>query len=230
MMSGKLYGVSVGSGDPELITLKAVRIIDRCRIIAVPRTKGEKTLALSIAEKAVDLSNKKIVYIDFPMVRDRKILSENYERIADILCAELEKNDVALLNIGDISIYSTFSYIAERVESKGFETEICSGVPSFCAVSARYGKSLVKESESLHIMPYNAEKIRNDNFSDGTYVIMKCGKNSSELIEILREKGLVEKTYAVENCGLPNERIYNNIGEISQCGYFTVFVVEVGNA
>lgn len=229
-MTGKLYGVSVSSGDPELITLKAVRVIDSCRVIAVPRTKGENTLALSVAEKAVDLSNKKIIYIDFPMVRDKKILSENYERISEIICRELKENDVALLNIGDISIYSTFSYIAERVEAKGFETEQCAGVTSFCAVSALVGKPLVKESEQLHIIPYNAENVRNNDFSHGTYVIMKCGKNAPELTDILREKGLAERTYAVENCGLADERIYNNIDEINRCGYFTVFVVRSENA
>lgn len=229
-MTGKLYGVSVGSGDPELITLKAVRVIDSCRVIAVPRTKGENTLALSVAEKAVDLSDKKIIYIDFPMVRDKKILAENYERISEIICRELKENDVALLNIGDISIYSTFSYIAERVEAKGFETELCAGVTSFCAVSALVGKPLVKESEQLHIIPYNAENVRKNDFSHGTYVIMKCGKNVHELTGILREKELAERTYAVENCGLADERIYNNIDEISHCGYFTVFVVRSDNA
>ncbi len=226
-MSGKLYGVSIGSGDPELITLKAVRIIERCRVIAVPRTKGENTLALSVVEKTVDLSDKKIIYIDFPMVRDRKVLAENYGRISEIICRELEKDDVAMLNIGDVSIYSTFSYIAVLVEEKGFETEICAGVTSFCAVSAIVGKPLVKENESLHIIPYSAEKIRSTDFSDGTYVIMKCGKNTHELVEILYEKGLDGSIYAVENCGLPNERIYNNISEMVQCGYFTVFVVKV---
>ncbi len=226
-MSGRLYGVSIGSGDPELITLKAVRIIDGCRVIAVPRTRGENTLALSVVEKAVDLSDKKIIYIDFPMVRDSKVLAENYGRISDIICCELEKDDVAMLNIGDVSIYSTFSYIAGRVEEKGFETEICAGVTSFCAVSALAGKPLVKENESLHIIPYSADKIRSTDFSDGAYIIMKCGKNVPELIEILHEKGLDESTYAVENCGLPDEKIYNNIGEMGQCGYFTVFVVKV---
>lgn len=228
-MTRKLYGVSVGSGDPEYITLKAVKIIERCQVIAVPRTKGENTLALSVAEKAVDLSDKKIIYIDFPMVRAKKILAENYERISGIICSELKENDVALLNIGDISIYSTLSYIAERVKEKGFETEMCAGVTSFCAVSALVGKPLVKENEQLHIVPYNAESIRNSNFSDGIYVIMKCGKNTRELTEILREKGLAERTYAVENCGLADEHIYNNIDEMKSCGYFTVFVVRSEN-
>lgn len=225
-MSGTLYGVSVGAGDPELITLKAVKIIKQCGAVAVPRTDGRRSLALEIARKAVDLDDKKVIYVDFPMTRDKLILAENYDRIAEIICGELAENDVAFLNLGDISVYSTFGYIAERVKEKGFAVVFCSGVTSFCAVSATVGKPLVSEGKSLHILPYNAEKLRKNPLSDGTYIIMKCGKNSAELIEILREKGLEKMTYAVENCGLENERIYRNIGEITDCGYFTVFVVE----
>ncbi|MDE5557562.1 MAG: precorrin-2 C(20)-methyltransferase, partial [Ruminococcus sp.] len=109
---GKLYGVSVGAGDPELMTLKAVRIIEKSAVIAVPRTSG-KSLALSIVEKTIDLSGKIIIYLDFPMSRDKKILSENYDKISEIICKNLYENDIAMLSIGDISIYSTFSYIAE---------------------------------------------------------------------------------------------------------------------
>lgn len=225
---GKLYGVSVGSGDPELITLKAVRLIKDCPVVAVPRTSG-KSLALSIVEKAVDLLDKKIIYMDFPMSRDRKILAENYDRLAGIICSELEKNDVAMLSIGDISVYSTFGYVAERVKEKGFDVEVCAGVPSFCAVPARALKPLVRENEKLHIIPYSRENITDCDFSDGIYVIMKCGHNVPELLEILREKNLSDRVYAVENCGLPDEHIYNNFKEITECGYFTVFVVEGGN-
>ncbi|MDE5583732.1 MAG: precorrin-2 C(20)-methyltransferase [Ruminococcus sp.] len=224
---GKLYGVSVGAGDPELITLKAVKIVEKCAVLAVPRTDGGKSLALEIVRKILDLSDKKIIYFDFPMVRDRLILEKNYNRISEIICGKLSGNDVAFLNLGDISIYSTFGYIAERVRKKGFEVEICAGVTSFCAVSATVGRPLVSDGKMLHIIPYNAEKLRKTDFSEGTYIIMKCGKHLIELVEILNEKGLADKAYAVENCGLENERIFRNIGEISDCGYFTVVIVEV---
>ena len=222
---GKLYGVSVGAGDPELMTLKSVRIIAETPIIAVPETSG-KSLALSIAEKIIDFSDKTIIYFNFPMSRDKKILAENYDRISEKICCELAENDVAMLSIGDISVYSTFGYVAERVISRGFAVEVCAGVPSFCAVSARVAKPLVREGENLHIMPYNREKIENCYFSDGTYVIMKCGKNASEFIEILDRKGITERAFAVENCGLPDEHIYFNLQYIENIGYFTVFIIK----
>ncbi|MDE6834143.1 MAG: precorrin-2 C(20)-methyltransferase [Ruminococcus sp.] len=222
---GKLYGVSVGAGDPELMTIKSVRIIAETPVIAVPETSG-KSLALSIAEKIIDFSDKNIIYFNFPMCRDKKTLAENYDRISEKICYELAKNDVAMLSIGDISIYSTFSYIAERVIEKGFNVEVCAGVPSFCAVTARVIRPLVLNSESLHIMPYNRENIEKCDFSDGTYVIMKCGKNAPELMEILNKKGLTDKAFAVENCGLTNEHIYINLQDINNFGYFTVFIIK----
>ena len=88
---GVLYGVSVGPGDPELLTLKAVRLIQECPVLAVPRTKGENTLALSIARQAADLTGKQIVYTDFPMSRDRQVLEDNYEKIAGQLAAKTGK-------------------------------------------------------------------------------------------------------------------------------------------
>lgn len=223
---GKLYGISVGSGEPELITVKAVRMIQECPVIAVPVTSG-KSLALSIAEKAVDLSDKKIIYLDFPMSRDKNVLSENYDRISEIICSELSGNNVAMLSLGDISVYSTFGYIAERVQKKGFVVEACAGVTSFCASAARLARPIVRENGKLHIIPYSRDNVINCDFSDGTYVIMKCGHNAEELVGILRDKNL-RSFYAVENCGLPEEKIYSSLDEMTQCGYFTVFIVEGG--
>ena len=118
--TGVLYGVSVGPGDPELITLKAVRLIKECPVLAVPRTRGENTLALSIVMQTADIRGKEIVYTDFPMTRDKEILAKNYERIAELLAEYLEQGkNVAMLTIGDISIYSTFSYVGERAAQAG---------------------------------------------------------------------------------------------------------------
>ena len=223
---GKLYGVSVGAGDPQLMTLRAVKILDSCGVIAVPRTKGENTLALSIAEQAADLSEKRIVFLDFPMTRDKAVLSENYERIALQLCTELEKNHVAVPTLGDISVYSTFSHIAERVEAHGFETEICAGVTSFSAASAALKLPLCLGSEPFHVIPFGCEDFEAQLDICGTKVIMKTGSRYMELAEILRRKGLSKCTAIVENCGLPNERIYHSIDEIKdELSYFTVFIV-----
>ena len=120
---GKLYGVSVGAGDPQLMTLKAVDILEKCRIIAVPRTMGENTMALSIVEKVVDLSSKRVIYMDFLMTNDSESLERSYAELAERLCALLEIEDVAFLTLGDISVYSTFGYIGNRIKKEGYDAK-----------------------------------------------------------------------------------------------------------
>ncbi|MCR4796566.1 MAG: precorrin-2 C(20)-methyltransferase [Ruminococcus sp.] len=223
---GKLYGVGVGAGDPQLMTVKAVKILESCGVIAVPRTKGENTLALSIAQQAADLTGKLIIYLDFPMTRDKKLLDENYDSIAQLLCNELAENDVAVPVLGDISVYSTFSYIGARVEKMGFETEICPGVTSFSAAAAKLKLPLCLGNEPFHVIPFGCEDFEAQLDICGTKVIMKTGSRYMELAEILRRKGLSKCTAIVENCGLPNERIYHSIDEIKdELSYFTVFIV-----
>ena len=224
---GKLYGVSVGAGEAQLMTLKAVDIIERCGVIAVPRTGGRNTLALSIAEGVCNLSAKKVVYIDFPMSRDETVLSDNYARAAELLCSELESCDVAMISLGDISVYSTFSYIAERVRIPGFDVEICAGVTSFSAAAALLGKPLCLGRQPLHIIPYDCEELEEMLDLKGTKVIMKVGKYSAELVELLRKKGLAEQTAVAVNCGLPDEKLYESCADIKDdIGYFTVFIVK----
>lgn len=223
---GRLYGVSVGSGDPQLMTLKAVNIIEKCGVIAVPRTKCESSLALSIAEQAADLSGKRKLYLDFPMTADRKEVEKNYSAIADELCGELENNDAAFLTLGDISVYSTFSHIGSLVEKRGFEIEICAGVTSFCAAAALLGEPLCLGSEELHIIPYSCGDIGKALELSGTKVIMKAGRKAEELIELIKAKGLSECTKIVSDCGLADEKVYHSAGSIdSELGYFTLFIV-----
>ena len=223
---GKLYGVSVGAGDSQLMTVKAVKIIENCGVLAVPRTKGENTFALSIAQQAADIKDKRIVYLDFPMTRDKKLLDENYDRITQLLCSELKENDVAVPVLGDISVYSTFSYIAERVAEKGFDVEICAGVTSFCAAAAELKLPLCLGNEPLHIIPYGCEDFEELLDIRGTKVIMKTGSHSAELADLIHRKGFAEHTSIVENCGLPDARIYHSLDEVNdELGYFTVFIV-----
>jgi len=158
-MSGILYGVSTGPGDPELMTLKAVRCLEKCGTVFIPRTKGENTLALSIAEQCVDMSGKNLIYADFPMSSDAQLISENYRRIADKICSELEKGDCAMLCLGDISVYSTFSPIADIVTDRGFAVERIAGVTSFCAAAAALGISLASGAEVLTVIPYSSEEL-----------------------------------------------------------------------
>ena len=155
---GVLYGVSVGPGDPELMTLKAVRCLEKCPVIAAPQTAGGRMLALDIAAGAVDMQGKTILPLDFTMARDAAVREDSYRTaVAAIETALAAGQDVAMVNLGDVSVYATAYYILERIRSDGFETVMCPGVTSFCAVAARLGRSLTRMEEPLHILPGSAD-------------------------------------------------------------------------
>ena len=218
------YGIGAGPGDPELLTLKALRTIERCPVIAAPRTSGGKMLALDIVGGATELEGKIILPLDFTMSSDHDILHEAHVRDADLVETHLAAGrDVAMLNIGDVSIYSTFGYLMDILVSRGYEAVMIPGVPSFCAAAARLGVSLVSADEPLHILPGGgfAEEL------SGTKVLMKSGKQLPRVIEELKRRGLEEKAAAVQNCGLPEERVCRDLNELSpDAGYFTTIIVK----
>ena len=217
-MNGILYGVSTGSGEPELITLKAVRIINSCDIIAVPRTNNENTLAFDIVKKTCSINEKEIIYLDFLMTRDTNLLERRHNELAEKLFPYLESGKkIAFISIGDISVYSTFSYIADIVMKAGFEVEICAGVTSFCAVSAKLKKPLALGKNPFIVMPSSCDDFDSLSKYRCTRVVMKSGKNISELSEKLEGD-----IFSVENCGLSDEKIYKGIPENS--GYFTTVI------
>ena len=223
-MSGILFGVSVGPGDPELVTIGAVKAIKECRVIAVPRTKGESSLALSIAEQAVDLLKKKIVFYDFPMSRDRNEWEMSQGQAAEDICSRLSSGEsVAMLCLGDISVYSTFSYVAERVKQRGFICRWIPGVTSFCAAASVCGSSLVNGNEPLIVIPASADNFDELMALSGTKVIMKPRVISERLRTVLESRPF----FAVSNCGMPDEKIYTDINDVPVNGsYFTVFIVK----
>lgn len=102
-MSGILYGVSVGPGDPELMTIKAVKAIEKCEIIAIPKTKQNNTLAYDIASGVCDMKDKTLLYVEFLMTRDKILLKARHREIANQIKSYLDiGQDVAMLNLGDI--------------------------------------------------------------------------------------------------------------------------------
>lgn len=224
MSRGILYGVSVGPGDPELMTLKAVRIISECAVIAAPITHSENSAALSIAEKVCDLSGKTVIKPRFTMSRDMDVLSESHSRIAEEICANLDGgSDVAFITIGDVSVYSTFWYIADILRERGYEIEICAGVPSFCAAAAAVKAPLVLRSEPLTVIPASCGTLEELCSVKGTKVIMKSGRSIAEICDKLNGK----KVYAVENCGYENQRIFGSLDDIDEnSGYFTTIIVK----
>lgn len=228
MAKGTFYGVGVGPGDPELITLKAVRCIEHCPVLAAPETRGEKTLALDIARAAVDLEGKTILPLRFLMTRDKGELERSHRSQAEKIMAQLDAGrDVAMLNLGDVSIYSTFSYLLEIILQAGYEAQVIAGVPSFCAVAALLQQSLTEMSRPLHIIPAGHGGLEENLALPGTKVLMKTGKALPEVRAALQKRGLYEKASLVQNCGLPTEKVCRRLDEAEDgVGYFTTIVVK----
>lgn len=228
MKKGRFYGVSVGPGDPELLTLKGKRIIEDCPVMAVPVTGKGTSVALHIVEKAMDISEKAILTLTFMMTTDENILEENHKREAMRVIELLDKGiDVAMLNLGDVSIYSTFGCLHKIIGEAGYETEMVPGVPSFCCAAAVLKTSLAAGKEPLHIIPSGCESLESSLSLEGTKVLMKIGSGLPQVKSMLREKGLVDKASLVVNCGFPQQRVYENMEDAADYeGYFAIIVVK----
>lgn len=229
LKKGRFYGVSVGPGDPELLTLKAVRCLERCPVLAAPQTASGRMLALDIAKGAVDVSGKIILPLHFAMSRDSEVLKASHAAAADAVRAHLDAGrDVALLNLGDVSIYATYGYLEEILTAQGYAAVRIAGVPSFCAAAARLGQSLTGGMEQpLTIAPgRHADEVLE---APGTKVLMKTGRQLPRTLEALARHGLLEKSAMVCNCGLPDEAVFPALTDYDpaqDAGYFATILVK----
>lgn len=208
MKQGILYGIGVGPGDPELMTLKAVAAIRACDIIAIPHKNREQCVALNIAVGAVpELKTMPILEIHMPMTKDPNVLNAAYTSGADALCEKLQEGlQVGFLTLGDPTVYSTFMYLHYLVRDRGYDTRIIPGVPSFCAAAAACGEALCLGDEQLHIIPGSYGQSESLDYP-GTKVIMK---NDSPQLRALLESSPIRVT-TVEKCTMPDQKIYEGI-------------------
>ena len=227
MKKGTLYGVSVGPGDPEHLTLKAQRILNQVQIIATPRTANGTSRALSIVEQIADLSDKEIVYLDFAMAKNEQVLRDTHRRQADTLERYLAQGqDVAMLNIGDVSLFGTFCYVRDLIEQDGYSAVAIPGVTSFCAVAAELGQSLTTMGKPLTILPASFQEVGEELNRPGSKVLMKSGKALKQVKELLAQRGLAARSAMVVDCGLPEQKIYRDIMQSQDDeGYFVTILV-----
>ncbi len=245
-MSGTFTGAGVGPGDPELMTLKAVRAIRDCSVIAVPVSDNsleapvcekagtesqykeylDRCVAFGIARGAVpEVEKKDRIFLPMPMIKEKDKLRNIHDMDADAVAEILEQGkDVVFLTLGDPTVYSTCMYVHKRLKRKGYPTELVPGIPSFCAAAARMDISLAENRQELHILPasYQIEKGLE---LPGTKVLMKAGRKMADVKQILMEKGLDAEM--VENCGMENEKVYLSVEEIpEQAGYYSLLIVK----
>jgi sirohydrochlorin cobaltochelatase len=190
----------------------------------------EACYAYQIAEQVCpEIENKAILCMPFPMIRDEQKLELAHSRIYQAIEDSLRQGQkVGLLTIGDPSVYSTYLYMHRRAREAGWQAQIISGVPSFCAVAARLGISLGEKTDEIHIIPA-AYEIEDTLSYRGTRIYMKSGRKLKELIEALRADAHTAdcEIYGVSNCGMENERVYRGLEELADAeGYLTTVIIK----
>lgn len=230
-MAGKLYGIGVGPGDPGLLTLRAKEILDKCGVIAYPvRKVGEGSTAFDIIKQVVDVSEKSVEEFLFDMNPDDSVRERCREEAMAKMCRLLDNGeDIAMVTLGDVGVYSTYMYINDEIESRGYETEVVPGIPSFCHGAALARVPLMIGNEGLAVVPVakeNSRLLRDalENFDN--VVVMKAFKSMPEIAAMMDELGIArEGAVVVSNVGLDGEYIGPMDTERSY-GYFTTVIIK----
>lgn len=229
MEKGTLYGVGVGPGDKELITIKAVNTLKKADIIALPNAKSGSNKAYEIIKEHIE--NKEIIYIDMPMVKDKAELEKSHTAGAETIIKYLDMGkNVAFGTLGDVTIYSTYMYIHRIVKAKGYNTEIIAGITSFSASAARLNMSLCDGDTPLIIIPANYKDNKELLSLKASKVLMKSGSKLEQVKKEIKELGLEKNTFMVENCGMADEKVYYDFSKVEdKSSYFSLIIVKEDN-
>ncbi len=230
-MAGKLYGVSVGPGDPGLITLKAKELIEKSEVVAYPVHKiGEDSTALDIVKKAIDISDKKILELLFSMNPDDKVREKCRREAVKELANTLDTGaDIAMISLGDVGVYSTYMYVDEEIRNMGYETEVIPGITSFCGGAAEARIPLMIGDEDLTVIPMaKQDNSRLDSFlaSSDNIVVLKARDSMQVLADMMEKNGIpLENATVISNIGMEGEYI-GPIDTNREYGYFTTVIVK----
>ena len=228
-MKGKLYGIGVGPGDPELMTLKAKRLIEECDIVAVPvKKEGEESVALNIARGAASVPEEKVRRILFTMNKDKAKREECRQAAAEAIMEYLDAGQsVAMPVLGDVGIYSTYSYVHKKLIQAGYEVQMISGIPSFCAGASKADISIVEGNEGFGVIPSlkGIDQVKKAMGVFDNLVIMKVGSHVKEVYDILKAEGKEDNAIIISNVGMEGEYVGPLLPE-REYGYFTTMIIK----
>jgi len=216
MNNGTLFGIGVGPGDPDLITLKAVKVLRQVDVVfAAASTKNGYSLAEEIASTHLK-EGVSLVPLGFPMTRDKEKLRTAWEENARMVVYTLRKGkDAAFVTIGDPMIYSTFGYIMRTIREKypDVPIEIIPGITSYQAGAAAAGEILAEAEESFTIISgaLGAKKLREVIDHTDRVVMLKVYREYKEIMDVLDQLDLLKGSVLVSRCGLDGERIVRNL-------------------
>ena len=226
--AGTFFGVSVGPGDPSLLTLRAVEVLKRCQVIAAPRTPGGAMTALEIIRPVADLAGKEILPVPLSMAKDPTVREAEHRNMAAAVLDRLTRGqDVAMVNLGDVSLYASVSYLLAAVREAGFSACLIPGVTSYSAASAALGRVLAEGDSPLHIIPALSDGWREELELPGTKVLMKPGDRLPAIYDYLKQTNRLSRSALVCNCGMEGERLMDPFTELpGETGYFTLVIVK----
>ena len=214
-MSGIFYGIGVGPGDPELLTVKAIKAIEKVDVLIAPKTeKKDGSVALTVAKPYLK-KDVEIVYQVFPMVKgfaenSTDAWESNKQEILELLRAG---KNVAFLTIGDPMFYSTYIYVFRLLENEGVDIQTIPGIPAFAAIGSQLGYPIVEGDDVLSIIPATAspEKVEKAMQAADNVVLMKVYKNFEDVADMLEKNEMAEQAVLVSRAGLDDEKIIYDV-------------------
>lgn len=214
-MSGIFYGIGVGPGDPELLTVKAIKAIEQVDVLIAPKTeKKDGSVALTVAKPYLK-KDVEIVYQVFPMVKgfaenSTEAWEANKQEILELLRSG---KNVAFLTIGDPMFYSTYIYVFRLLENEGVDIQTIPGIPAFAAIGSQLGYPIVEGDDVLSIIPATAspEKVEKAMQAADNVVLMKVYKNFEEVADMLDKNEMAEQAVLVSRAGLDDEKIIYDV-------------------
>lgn len=234
MSLGILYGIGIGPGDPDLITVKGAALLSRAAHVFAPKARiANESLALTIACKHIN-PKAAIHEVVFPMTPDKDELQERWRQsartVADVLATG---QDACFLTLGDPQLYSTFIYLIRALQRElpGVRIVTVPGVNAFSAAAAAANFAVGEGKQPVTIVPASdeIEDVRRALATGGTVVLMKIGKRLPEILKALDEARLLEDSVLVSRVGLPDERVETDLRRLMTSGtdaeYLAVILV-----
>ncbi|SNS45923.1 precorrin-2 C20-methyltransferase /cobalt-factor II C20-methyltransferase [Anaerovirgula multivorans] len=232
-MKGKLYGIGVGPGDPELLTLKAAKILGEADVIICPKgKKEEESIALKIAKVHIT-SSAEIKALVFPMVYCQETLESHWKENIRIIEDALNKGKkVAFLTLGDALLYSTYIYILKALKEKNYDIETIPGITSFSATASKVNLPLTEGDETLTILPLikEEEKVERVLNNADNLVVLKVSHDPKGLAEKLKKNGLEKNFVMISKCGHDDEFITSDIKDLEEekVPYLSTVIIKKG--
>ncbi len=234
--TGTLYGIGIGPGDPDLITIKASKILNKVDVVfAAASTKNSYSLAVKIAKLHIPETTL-IKMLSFPMTKDINETEKAWENHALTIIKELEfGKDVAFVTLGDCLTYSTYGYILKNIRKIAPNLDIKSipGITSYQAAASRLNMPLVEGEETLMVVSgaKGGQNLRQFSAKPECAVFLKAYKNIGDIISALNETGVYESCVGVLNCGKPEDEIVMAINELGKRkpDYWTLIIAKQKN-